>query len=247
MIQIRKQLPNIITLCNLLCGCIAVQKAFNYDTDGATLYILLAAVFDFFDGFVARKLGVSSPIGKELDSLADVVSFGLAPSVMLYCFLKTQLLPCLNTLVLSPVELLPYCAFLIAAFSAYRLAKFNLDERQTHGFLGVPTPANALLLIGLSTSHLAEQLVYGRLWAVALIALVVVPALCYLLVCEIPMFSFKSGKRWPYVFAIAAAVVSEAVALWHPYDGTGLLLSMLVYVGIGLGLHFFGKNHEPAA
>ena len=119
---IRKHIPNAITLSNLLCGCLAVENAFNYRLDAAAGCIFLAALFDFFDGFAARKLGVSSPIGKELDSLADVVSFGLAPSVMLYRFLKTQLFGAIDPHEFGVVELLPYTAFLIAAFSAYRLA-----------------------------------------------------------------------------------------------------------------------------
>ena len=238
MQSIRKNIPNTITLCNLLCGCIAVKNAFEGGLDQAALFIFLAAIFDFFDGFTARKLGVSSPIGKELDSLADVVSFGLAPATMLFFMLQNTLFPHIDSHTWTPVEFLPYTAFLIAAFSAFRLAKFNLDERQTHGFIGLPTPANALLVIGLTTSLTMNNLLADHLWLLTATALLVVPALCWLLVCEVPMFSFKEGKRWPYAFAIGTLVISEVVARWHPYSGTGLLICMLAYVGIGLTRHY---------
>ena len=144
-----RQLPNAVTCCNLLCGCAATGAAFYGHLHWAIIMIIGGAVFDFFDGLTARALGVSSPIGKELDSLADVVTFGVAPSAMLFWVMHETHCPEL----LMPLErVLPYTAFLIAAFSALRLAKFNLDTRQSTQFIGLPTPANALfwgsLLVG---------------------------------------------------------------------------------------------------
>lgn len=221
----KKHIPNAITCCNLLCGCTATYLAFGGRPELAGAFILLAAVFDFFDGWSARKLGVSSPIGKELDSLADVISFGFAPSAMLFHSLRE-------------VTLFPriacFAAFLIAAFSALRLAKFNLDERQTCGFIGMPTPANALLLTGLCCSPLLAYA--GCHWPlpVFLIAtFALIGALCWLLVCEIPMFSFKAGGKTAWVFAAAAIVITLAcLVLWH--DARGLFLSMLLYIVICL-------------
>ena len=133
--------PNALTCCNLICGCMATGAAFHGHFVWALAMIIAGAVFDFFDGMAARALGISSPIGKELDSLADVVTFGVAPSAMLFQLFGSVVYPSW----LQPLApYLPYTAFLMAAFSALRLAKFNLDERQTSSFIGLPTPANAL-------------------------------------------------------------------------------------------------------
>src|SRR5574344_855603 len=135
----KKHIPNSITCCNLISGCIATTYAFSGNPKMALLWIIVGAVFDFFDGMSARLLHVSSPIGKELDSLADDITFGLAPASIAFMLLADFPF-CLD----GVGRLLPYTAFLIAAFSALRLAKFNLDTRQTTSFIGLPTPANAL-------------------------------------------------------------------------------------------------------
>lgn len=185
----KKHIPNTITSCNLISGCIATSYAFMGDTTMALLWIVMGAVFDFFDGLSARALKVSSPIGKELDSLADVVTFGVAPATILYYTLTVLDYPAM----LEPVrDILPYAAFILAAFSALRLAKFNLDERQSLGFIGLPTPANALfwgsLIVGYT--ELLESTEYMPLFLLALMLLS-----CWLLVCEVPMFALKF-KHW---------------------------------------------------
>ena len=167
----KKHIPNTITCCNLISGCIATYFAFQGDFRLALLFIVLGAVFDFFDGMVARLLHVSSPIGKELDSLADDITF-----------------------------------FVMAAFSALRLAKFNLDERQALGFIGLPTPANALfwgsLIVGLQQYEVSFE---GLEWIILLGTFLS----CYLLIAEIPMFALKF-KHWgwkdneiKYIFLIS--------------------------------------------
>ena len=139
--MIKTHLPNTITCCNLISGCIATGSAFYGQYQWAVLMIVLGAVFDFFDGMTARALGVSSPIGKELDSLADMVTFGVAPSaIMFHLFFEVH-----YPEILTPLKsFIPYTAFIMAAFSALRLAKFNIDDRQSNQFIGLPTPANAL-------------------------------------------------------------------------------------------------------
>lgn len=184
-----RNIPNSITCCNLISGCIATYNAFLGDIRMALLWIIVGAVFDFFDGMSARLLKVSSPIGKELDSLADDITFGLAPSAMLFAELGVVAYPS----VLEPLrEVLPFVAFVMAAFSALRLAKFNLDERQSLGFIGLPTPANSLfwgsLMVGV-----APHFESSPLWAVAMVVGVLVSS--YLLVSEIPMFALKF-KQW---------------------------------------------------
>ncbi len=176
----------MITCCNLISGCIATYWAFCGNYEIALLFIIIGAVFDFFDGMTARLLGVSSPIGKELDSLADDITFGFAPSAIIFDFLKQ------NAEQLPLGTCLPYIAFIMAAFSGLRLAKFNLDERQALGFIGLPTPANALfwgsLLAGCGS--ILIDIPYA-LWGV--IAMVFISS--YLLIAEIPMFALKF-KHW---------------------------------------------------
>ena len=184
----KKHIPNMITCCNLISGCIATYWAFLGDYQMALLFIILGAVFDFFDGMTARLLHVSSPIGKELDSLADCITFGFAPSAIIFSFLSSHL-SSLNSHI-SPLT--SYLAFIMAAFSALRLAKFNLDERQAMGFIGLPTPANALfwgsLIVGAGDFITSSPYyIYG------VIALVFLS--CYLLIAEIPMFALKF-KQW---------------------------------------------------
>lgn len=200
---ITKHIPNALTSCNLISGCIATVFALNANYGMALAFIIIGAVFDFFDGMSARLLGVSSPIGKELDSLADDVTFGVAPSAMIFTLLLTLDKP----EYMEPLaSFIPYLAFIMAAFSALRLAKFNLDERQTTSFIGLPTPANALfwgaLIVG------SEDMLTAAPENVYMI-LVMIFVSSLLLVSEIPMFALKF-KHWgwhdnriKYVFVIS--------------------------------------------
>lgn len=188
---IKKHIPNTITCCNLISGCIAISFALAVNHKMALFWIIMGAVFDFFDGMIARLLKVSSPIGKELDSLADVVTFGVAPSAILFSELYTLQYP---GFMQGLEKIFPYCAFLIAAFSALRLAKFNLDERQSTSFIGLPTPANALFwgsfIIG------GHTFVESTRWAIPLL-LIMICVSCYLLIAEFPMFALKF-KKWTW-------------------------------------------------
>ena len=182
--SIKKHIPNTITCCNLISGCIATYYAFQAAFELALLFIVIGAVFDFFDGMVARMLHVSSPIGKELDSLADDITFGFAPSAIVFEYLRPE------------TELLPFIVFIMAAFSALRLAKFNLDERQALGFIGLPTPANALfwgaLITGAGEWMKSAPFIGPNL---SLVILAGVFVSCWLLIAEIPMFALKF-KHW---------------------------------------------------
>ncbi|MBO4611963.1 MAG: CDP-diacylglycerol--serine O-phosphatidyltransferase [Bacteroidaceae bacterium] len=183
--MIKKHIPNSLTCCNLICGCMATGAAFHQHYVWALLMIVAGAVFDFFDGMVARLLGVSSPIGKELDSLADVVTFGVAPSAIIFGLFCEVHYP---ELLMPLAGYIPYTAFLMAAFSALRLAKFNLDERQTSSFIGLPTPANALFWGSLVVGQHAF-LVSLKFNAVFLFLFMLLS--CMLLVAEVPLFSLK--------------------------------------------------------
>lgn len=182
----KKQIPNILTLLNLFSGCIAITMAFQHNFMAVVIWVAIAALFDFLDGAAARLLNARSPIGKELDSLADLVSFGVAPAAALFMLLRDQLL---LPGFLEPAALyMPYLAFLIPVFSAYRLAKFNLDERQTTSFLGLPTPANGLFWIsytyGLQKLAVTNENLFYLTTALILI-------FSWLMISEIPMFSLK--------------------------------------------------------
>ena len=203
----RRHIPNAITCCNLLSGCVATMYAFEGMYPFAFAFIVAGAVFDFFDGLTARALKVSSPIGKELDSLADVITFGFAPSAMAYSWLRECADAHLDMFV---AFIIPFAAFLMAAFSALRLAKFNVDERQTSSFIGLPTPANALfwgsLVIGSHDIIVAHP--YGWVLVLLLIGL-----FSWLLVAEIPMFSLKfknltwGSNRTVYIFLLTSVAL----------------------------------------
>lgn len=180
-----RHIPNTVTCLNLFSGCIACVMAFQANYKLAFLFIILSAVFDFFDGMLARLLKAPSPIGKELDSLADDISFGAAPAFIVFSLFKEVHYPAF----LSPIsDYFPYIAFLIAVFSALRLAKFNIDVRQTSSFIGLNTPANALFWSSLVVGEYAF-LTSSSFNALYLAGMVLLFSL--LLVAEFPMFSLK--------------------------------------------------------
>jgi len=148
----KKHIPNFITCLNLFSGCVASYLAFKGNYQGAFVAILFAAVFDFLDGFAARLLKAYSPMGKELDSLADMISFGLAPGAIVFSLLTDT----------GINEWLPFAGFLIPVFSGLRLAKFNIDDRQTSSFLGLPVPANAIFWAGIVYSF--SPFLTNNLW-----------------------------------------------------------------------------------
>ena len=219
--MIKKHIPNTITCCNLIAGCIATYYAFQGCYYEALLFIIIGAVFDFFDGMSARLLHVSSPIGKELDSLADDITFGFAPSAMVFSFLSSFHIH---------LTFVPFLAFVIAAFSALRLAKLNLDERQALGFIGLPTPANALfwgaLISSLDFQTWFEPYMQPEYWLYIILALI--PISCYLLVSEIPMFALKfkhwgwKGNEVKYLFLLSCIPL-----LW--LLGTGGLAAIIAW------------------
>jgi len=186
---LKKHIPNAVTCLNLFSGCLALCQIFAGRLDLAAYLVGLAAAFDFADGLLARALHVSSPIGKDLDSLADMVSFGLVPGAMLF-----QLLVRGGT---DLPDWLPYLAFVVTIFSALRLAKFNNDSRQTTSFIGLPTPACTLVVASLplilenDTFHLARLILNP--W----VLLGLVFGLSALLVAELPLFALKfKSLRW---------------------------------------------------
>ena len=236
--MIKKNIPNFITSLNILCGSIAVVYILKGMLSTAVFLILLAAVFDFLDGMTARLLKAYSPIGKELDSLADMISFGLAPGLLMYKLLeislfKEEVLPDLQSGFSVPELLVVGCAFLIPIFSALRLAKFNVDERQTSSFIGLPTPANALFICSLA---LIEE--HGTLPAIdhfllsTPVLVVITLFFSYLLVAEIPMFSLKfknlswKANRVQFLFLAGSVLLLATLQLY------GISAIVLLFIGI---------------
>jgi CDP-diacylglycerol--serine O-phosphatidyltransferase len=185
-----KQIPNALTLANLFCGCCALLYTVYWQPETAVLFTAASFVFDYLDGMVARALKVSSPLGKELDSLADVISFGAVPGAMLYQLLAGE--PSIGAAFgQSFVVISALPAFVLSAFSAFRLGKFNLDTRQANYFIGLSTPACTVLVLGLSlTAHQdlfgLKDFIENQWFLYGLIGL-----LSWLLVSEIPMFGMK--------------------------------------------------------
>ncbi|WP_316794180.1 CDP-diacylglycerol--serine O-phosphatidyltransferase [Pedobacter frigoris] len=222
--MIKKHIPNAITCANLFSGCIGIVYAFKGNLEVAAYFVVLSGIFDFFDGFAARLLRVKSNIGKELDSLADMVSFGFLPGVVMF-----QLLGQSD----YSSQYLPYLGFIITVFSALRLAKFNIDTRQTEDFIGLNTPMNTLLIVSLPFIKTDYPDVIGSTaLLVALTALV-----SWLLVSEIRIFSMKFGtKGWQenklkYIFLILCVLLVAALRF------VAVPFILVLYIGLSI-LHF---------
>lgn len=208
-----RHLPNAITLLNLFCGACASLCLLYGRLEWAIGLVALAALADLLDGLVARWLKVHSELGKQLDSLADMVSFGLVPGLILYVLIANAL----NGEWPHDLEIRALPAFLITLFSALRLGKFNLDERQTDGFLGLPTPGCTLFMIGLLGFYLSPNAYFNfLLHPVALYAITILFSM--LMVIEIPMFSFKfKSLQWTgnEIRIIFAAIAGLLLLLWQ--------------------------------
>ncbi|MCD4832700.1 MAG: CDP-alcohol phosphatidyltransferase family protein [Bacteroidales bacterium] len=217
-ISLKKHIPNTITSLNLLSGCISIALAFEGYMLFAVYMIFLAAIFDFMDGMSARLLKAYSIVGKELDSLADLVSFGVAPSVIIFHLMKISLfktvhLPPIENLTITEILFL-LIPFFIAILSGVRLAKFNIDERQTENFIGLAVPANAIFFVSLylvsiiTTNDLLLAILKNKY---VLSVLVILFSL--LLVTEFPMFSLKfknlgfQGNKIRYIFIVLSVIL----------------------------------------
>jgi len=189
--KVVRHLPNVITLLNLTAGCLSIVSAFEGNLQMAGVLIIVAGVFDFFDGFTARLIGAYSPLGKELDSLSDVVSFGVAPAMIYYHLLKSSLgLEASDGLLTGHIVLA--VPFLLAAFSSLRLGIFNLDARQTSSFIGLATPPSAFFTIGLVFGlHSSWSSVFEFFTSSPTLLILLIVIQSALLVCELPMFSLK--------------------------------------------------------
>lgn len=233
----KKNIPNIITLMSLFCGCLGIVAVFHGYNIAAAAYVGIAAIFDFSDGFVARLLKAQSELGKQLDSLADLISFGLLPSfIIFFLFHRTSDLPNIK---LGEISLIPLLSFLIAIFSALRLAKFNIDTRQAYHFIGLPTPANAVFFASFvliekypdNLFQLAIPTTFFSSWVFLSISIIM---FSLLLVSEIPLFSLKfkqfTFKKYFFqtIFLIISLILSAVLWFW------ALPLIILIYIVLSL-------------
>ena len=221
MKRLSSYIPNIITCCNLTAGSLAVIMALRGTFEQAAIFILIAAASDFLDGLSARLLHAYSDMGKELDSLSDLISFGLAPGLMVYALLNDYLL-----LPYGNLEYLAYIALLIPVAGGIRLAKFNVDDRQTTSFIGLPIPANALFWIGVCFADTRD-------WhPVIILALIVL--FSYLMVSNLPMFSLKaSNLSWSNnKLRNILIITSLGLIIWLGL--TGLAGAIIAYILLSL-------------
>ncbi|MGV3612029.1 MAG: CDP-alcohol phosphatidyltransferase family protein [Fluviicola sp.] len=278
-------IPNLITACNMLCGVFAIILAFAGRIDIAPYFIFLAAILDFFDGFAARMLKQQGELGKQLDSLADMISFGLAPGLIMLVVLISQtqfdilestfqhrdylpaswdsysILQLVSASVsqwksslfeLKGVNWLPFAALIIPFFSLFRLAKFNIDTRQSESFIGLPTPANTIFFMAFplllsqygGTIGWEHDLIMWLIQPVVLIPIIVIMSL--LLVSELPLFALKfkhfkwKGNGTRYVFLISCGILISTLLIWS------IPIIVLLYLLLSFIQHILRKNrtHE---
>lgn len=221
--RLTKHLPNFLTICNLLCGCIGIVLVFDGELFYATYLIWLAAVFDFFDGFVARWLKAYSDIGKELDSLADMVTFGALPAFIMFHLLNDAF----------GESYLPWLAFAIAAFSALRLAKFNIDTRQSDSFIGLPTPANGLFISALPFV-LEQQNSLANFVANGYVLLAITIIFSLLLVAELRLFALKFKNMSWQDNKVRFVFIALCMVLIPLFQISAIPLIILLYIIMSL-------------
>ena len=219
-----KHIPNLLTISNLICGCIALYFTFQGKLVFTAYLISLAAVFDFMDGAVARLLNVSNPIGKELDSLADMVSFGLVPGSVVFHLLEE-----------GTLSQYSFMAILIPIFSAYRLAKFNVDENQNENFIGLPTPANCLVFVSipLITTFNSESII-AYLVEIPETLLIITILMSLALVSRINMFSlkFKNFKLQDNKFRFFLIAMSIILLTWLEFSAIPVIILLYILMSI---------------
>ncbi|GGG99427.1 phosphatidylserine synthase [Polaribacter pacificus] len=247
--QIKKHIPNALTLGNLLAGSMAVISAINGDYETTGLLVMLGIFFDFLDGFVARILGVSGELGKQLDSLADMVTSGVVPGVVMFSLLQENALNTFNG-AFEPVKAaafstgyLPHIGLLLTLAACYRLAKFNIDTRQSDSFIGMPTPAMSLFVISLplivdhSTNEFFINLIEHNYFLIG-----VTLVLSFLMNAEIPLFSLKfkdyqlKKNLLKYFFLVASLLLIVFL------EFVAIPLIILLYVLLSLGSNLAKKS-----
>jgi CDP-diacylglycerol--serine O-phosphatidyltransferase len=244
--NIKKHIPNIITLLNLFCGCIALVFAFQQEFLLAFYFVCLGIFFDFFDGFFARLFKVSSPLGLQLDSLADMITSGVVPGVIMFQLLLKSFGEEKIISISSwdnSVMILPFLGFIITLGACYRLANFNIDTRQTDSFIGLPTPANTLFILSLPLVLLNSNLEFitnalQNHWV--LIAISIVSA--YVMNAEIPLFSLKIKDFTFKKNALQILFLATSVLLLLVFRYLGIPMVIIFYVLLSVVNNMINKK-----
>lgn len=234
-------MPNMLTLANLLMGCVAIQFSLAGNLVDATYFILIALVFDFFDGFAARAFQAHSDIGKDLDSLADMVSFGVAPTFLMYGLASHANY---TTWPWGNPQLVGYICFAIAAASAFRLAKFNHDKRQSYGFIGLPTPANAVLICGLVWLAANPDSPYAAQLTNPYIILITVALCCWLPLSNISMIALKFKNFSTKDNLSKYILMAGSFAIVAIFGGEGLFYAVCFYILFSMLVPFIFKGED---
>lgn len=246
--NIKKHIPNTVTLGNLFCGCLAIVNAFEGNLVWAAVFVGFALILDFFDGFTARLLKVASPIGKDLDSLADMVTFGIVPSMIMFQLIKhgndIYRLSAMQLDNISETGFMPYVAFVIAIFSCIRLAKFNNDTRQTGSFIGLPTPANAMVIcsIPLIAQDTCGSNTFIEMMLNPNVLCIISVVMSFLLVAELPLFALKfknfgwADNKVKYLFLLVSVILIVVLKF------VAIPLVILLYILISIVNNIFSKK-----
>jgi CDP-diacylglycerol--serine O-phosphatidyltransferase len=226
--NIKRLIPNLFTMLNLFCGCLALVMAMNLKFEMAFYFVALGIFFDFFDGFFARKFNVAGPLGVQLDSLADMVTSGVVPGYVMF----QLLIDSRNFLILEWYHIvLPFMGFIITLGACYRLAKFNIDTRQSDSFIGLPTPANSLFITSLPLISIPEfhHFIYNE-WV--LIGITLLSA--YVMNAEIPLFSLKikNFSFTKYKLQISFLAVSVAMLIFLQIIAVPLIIVLYVLLSV---------------
>jgi CDP-diacylglycerol--serine O-phosphatidyltransferase len=230
--NIKTYIPNTITCANLFCGCLGILYALKGDMQTTAILIAIAAVLDFLDGMTARLLKAYSSIGKELDSMADMVTFGVLPGIVMFKLMQMA----------GMEEPYTYIAFLISIFSGLRLAKFNVDTRQSESFIGVPTPAGCLFIISLALIVVNNKYNLASTIQQPAVLIGITLLLSYLLVAELPLFALKF-KTWGWAGnQIRWSFIAISAVLFALFFYAAVPLIILFYVVLSL---FSGAKINP--
>ena len=223
--NIKKHIPNSITLLNLFCGCIAMVFVSNKDFEMAFFFVFLGIFFDFFDGFFARLFKVTGELGLQLDSLADMVTSGVVPGYVMYFLLAN------SQQEISDCSYIPFLGFVITMGSCYRLAFFNIDTRQTDSFIGLPTPANSLFILSLPlVIQYSDSLIVFEMLTTQWVLLLITAFSTYILNAEIPLFSLKIKKFTLKDNLLQVAFLTLSVLLLVFFQYSGVPLVIIAYV-----------------
>ncbi|MWB94535.1 phosphatidylserine synthase [Flavobacterium sp. GA093] len=239
--NIKKHIPNVITLINLFCGCIAVVFVSKNQFEMAFLFVCLGIFFDFFDGFFARLFNVAGPLGLQLDSLADMVTSGVVPGFVMFKMMQESSIFMYE----GYFQFFPYLGFIITLGSCLRLAKFNIDTRQTDSFIGLPTPANALFILSLPLvlqNYSRESLLVLEILTEKWVLLVITLCSAYILNAEIPLFSLKIKKFSLKENALQLGFLLTSLVLLLLLQYLAIPLIIIFYVLLSVANNMFSKK-----